>query len=254
MPAESRRSWNTVGTTGGNTAPTSTEAMRLPTQRAPFEPGPLGQGEPAPQWEAFAPRPPGGLARLFGGENRRRKAEQLAHQQYEQALATHQQGEQERMSELQRLEQQHERTEDQRLRHVAEHNRGIDQLERDFHGGAQEAVEKFLKQFLQSEELPNDVPDDVEVGYRPDAIQAKRYKKLVPAEASRALWGVMEDKKAGTGVLVATSYFGQTTHDFVASNERMRLIEGPELKHLLKEYLDLDVVLGAAPPPNRKDD
>jgi restriction system protein len=84
-------------------------------------------------------------------------------------------------------------------------------------------------------------------------IQAKRYKKVVPAEASRALWGVMDDKRAGTGVLVTTSYFGQTTHDFVARNERIRLIEGPELKHLLKEHLDLDVVLGATTPPNRKD-
>ncbi|MGW1677284.1 restriction endonuclease [Saccharopolyspora sp. NPDC002376] len=45
-------------------------------------------------------------------------------------------------------------------------------------------------------------------------IQAKRYTKLVPADAARALWGVMEDKKAGTGVLVTTSYLGKATHDF----------------------------------------
>lgn len=83
-------------------------------------------------------------------------------------------------------------------------------------------------------------------------IQAKRYKDVVPADACRALWGVMDDKKAGTGVLVTTSYFGKATHDFAARNERVRLIEGPELKHLLKEHLDLDIVIGAKEPPNRR--
>ncbi|MBK0869043.1 hypothetical protein INP57_19735 [Saccharopolyspora sp. HNM0986] len=50
---------------------------------------------------------------------------------------------------------------------------------------------------------------------------------------------------------VASAYFGKATHDFAARNERIRLIEGPELKHLLKEHLDLDVVIGAK-IPNRK--
>ena len=439
------------------------DRMRLSTQPAPFQPGPIGQPAPAPQWEAFAPRPPGAFARLFGGEGRHRKAEQLARQRYEQEVAAHQQREQQRVAEVQRLQQQHEHQEGERLRHAAEHNEGIAGLERDFRAGAQESVERCLELCLESEELPAGVPADVEVGYRPDArqvlvlrelpdtgiipaesafkyvksrdaiessarkpaeirnsyadliaqlalltlhdvfrvttdeqvtevtvncrlattdtatgqaihpclltvgakradfaelvldnldaqrclkrlnalmsphpydaeavkpifdpdldrfrtidahdaasaldsrvvlveqsptefehlvrqlfeamgmkswvtqasrddgvdavavnedpimgglavIQAKRYKNVVPADASRALWGVMEDKKAGTGVLVATSYFGKATHDFAARNERIRLIEGPELKHLLKEHLDLDVVIGAK-IPNRK--
>lgn len=82
-------------------------------------------------------------------------------------------------------------------------------------------------------------------------IQAKRYMNVVPAEAVRALWGVMEDKKAGTGVLVTTSYFGKATHDFAKRNPRVRLIEGPELKHLIKEYLGLDVIPGAKVPRRR---
>lgn len=59
----------------------------------------------------------------------------------------------------------------------------------------------------------------------------------------------MEDQKAGTGILVTTSYFGKSTHDFARRNERVRLIEGPELKHLLKEHLSLDVLTGASSPP-----
>ncbi|MDD7920145.1 restriction endonuclease [Actinomycetospora callitridis] len=80
-------------------------------------------------------------------------------------------------------------------------------------------------------------------------IQAKRYASVVGADAVRALWGVMEDKKAGTGILVSTSYFGKATHEFAQRNERVRLIEGPHLKQLLQEHLGLDVLTGAKPPP-----
>ncbi|WP_370934263.1 restriction endonuclease [Amycolatopsis sp. cg13] len=46
-------------------------------------------------------------------------------------------------------------------------------------------------------------PDPVMGGLA--VIQAKRYVKSVPVEAVRALWGTMEDKKAGTGIMVTTS-------------------------------------------------
>lgn len=93
-------------------------------------------------------------------------------------------------------------------------------------------------------------PDPVMGGL--SVIQAKRYVNVVPADAVRALWGVMEDKKAGTGVLVTTSYFGKASHDFANRNERVRLIEGPELKHLLQEHLGKEVILGAKQRPEKR--
>lgn len=75
-------------------------------------------------------------------------------------------------------------------------------------------------------------------------IQAKRYRKVVPVESVRALAGTMDDKRAGRGVLVTTSHFGKTSHDFAARHGRIQLIEGRHLKHLLKEHLDKDVVTG----------
>ncbi len=93
-------------------------------------------------------------------------------------------------------------------------------------------------------------PDPVMGGLA--VIQAKRYVNVIPAEAVRALWGTMEDKKAGTGILVTTSYFGKASHDFAHRNERIRLIEGPELKHLISEYLDKDVIPGAKEPPRNR--
>ena len=94
------------------------------------------------------------------------------------------------------------------------------------------------------------------IAYNPDpvlgglcVIQAKRYASVVGADAVRALWGVMEDMKAGTGILVTTSYFGKATHEFKTRNKRVRLIEGPHLKQQLQQYLYLDVLTGAKAPP-----
>lgn len=72
-------------------------------------------------------------------------------------------------------------------------------------------------------------------------IQAKRYKRIVPAESVRALAGVVEEKRATRGFLVTTSWFGAASRSFATTNNRLQLIDGPELKHLLAEHLNLDV-------------
>ncbi|MET9879748.1 restriction endonuclease [Actinacidiphila glaucinigra] len=75
-------------------------------------------------------------------------------------------------------------------------------------------------------------------------IQAKRYKNVVPAEAVRALAGVMHDKAAAKGILVTTSWFGTASKDFAQRTGRMELIDGRGLKALLKEHLDIDALIG----------
>ncbi|WP_406274857.1 restriction endonuclease [Actinacidiphila glaucinigra] len=75
-------------------------------------------------------------------------------------------------------------------------------------------------------------------------IQAKRYKNVVPAEAVRALAGVMHDKAAAKGILVTTSWFGAASKDFAQRTGRMELIDGRGLKALLKEHLGLDALIG----------
>ncbi|MEW2354894.1 restriction endonuclease [Spirillospora sp. NPDC029432] len=78
-------------------------------------------------------------------------------------------------------------------------------------------------------------------------IQAKRWSNVVGLEAVHALTGVMADHNATTGVLVTTSWFGRASEQFAQRN-RIKLINGAELKHLIKEHLDLDVVPGVTPP------
>ncbi|BCJ65731.1 restriction endonuclease [Polymorphospora rubra] len=74
-------------------------------------------------------------------------------------------------------------------------------------------------------------------------IQAKRYSKIVGLEAVHALAGVMDHKRAAKGVLVTTSWVGKASRDFATANGRIEIIEGRNLKHMLKEHLDLDVLI-----------
>jgi restriction system protein len=74
-------------------------------------------------------------------------------------------------------------------------------------------------------------------------VQAKRYAGVVSTESVRALGGVMEDKRAAKGVMVTTSWYGKESWEFAARNGRIELIDGPRLKHLLKERLGLDVLI-----------
>lgn len=58
---------------------------------------------------------------------------------------------------------------------------------------------------------------------------------------------VMADHNATTGVLVTTSWFGRASEEF-ASRNRITLVNGAELKHLVKEHLNIDVIPGTSPP------
>jgi restriction system protein len=78
-------------------------------------------------------------------------------------------------------------------------------------------------------------------------IQAKRWTGLVGLESVHALTGVMADHNATTGVLVTTSWFGRASEQFAQRN-RITLINGAELKQLVKENLHKDVIPGTNPP------
>jgi restriction system protein len=82
-------------------------------------------------------------------------------------------------------------------------------------------------------------------------IQAKRYSKCVPTNDVRALAGSVEEKRATSGVLVTTAWVSAETKAFAVRNNRLRIIEGGELKHLLAEYLDLDVRIDLGRPHRR---
>jgi restriction system protein len=69
----------------------------------------------------------------------------------------------------------------------------------------------------------------------------------VGLESVHALTGVMADHNAMRGVLVTTSWFGRASEQF-ANRNRIVLINGAELKQLIKDHLDMDVIPGTTPP------
>jgi restriction system protein len=72
-------------------------------------------------------------------------------------------------------------------------------------------------------------------------IQAKRYRHIVGLESIHALAGTMSDHAATKGFLVTTSWVGKKSREFAARHGRIEIIDGRELKHLLKEHLDKNV-------------
>jgi restriction system protein len=82
-------------------------------------------------------------------------------------------------------------------------------------------------------------------------IQAKRYSSIVGVEQLRALAGAIEDNRAVKGVLVTTSWVGKAGRDFVSRNGRIEIVEGTQLKAMLKEHLGLDVVINLSKPTAR---
>ncbi|MGH3977035.1 MAG: restriction endonuclease [Pseudonocardiaceae bacterium] len=95
--------------------------------------------------------------------------------------------------------------------------------------------------------------DKTDVVHRAEYIlQAKRYSKCVPTESVRALAGVVEEKRATAGILVTTSWVSPESKAFAARNNRLRIIEGGELKHLLAEHLDIDVHIELPKKPPKR--
>jgi len=78
-------------------------------------------------------------------------------------------------------------------------------------------------------------------------IQAKRWTGVVGLESVHALTGVMADHNATTGVLVTTSWFGRASEQF-ANRNRITLVNGAELKQLIRQHLNMDIIPGTSPP------
>ena len=80
-------------------------------------------------------------------------------------------------------------------------------------------------------------------------VQAKRYTNVIGVSHIRELVGAMDEKRAGRGILVTTSWFASGCKIKARENGRIQLIEGSELVHLVKEHLHKDVLV--APPAAR---
>lgn len=79
-------------------------------------------------------------------------------------------------------------------------------------------------------------------------VQAKRYRTAIGPNHIRELAGSIEEKKAGHGILVTTSWFTPRSREKARENGRIRLIDGQNLVAIIKEHLGKDVLISVTPP------
>ena len=80
-------------------------------------------------------------------------------------------------------------------------------------------------------------------------VQAKKYTGVLGVSHVRELVGAMDEKRAGRGILVTTSWFASGCWTKASQNGRVELIDGPRLRYLVQEHLHKDVLV--APPTGR---
>jgi restriction system protein len=134
----------------------------------PFDGGGLEHSTPQPDWEQFAPPPPSGLARLFGGSGRYERQEATARAAYEEARTQHAAYEADRRRRLAARRGEYDRQAAVAAEAVAAHNAEVDQFERDFRSGEPEAVAQFCTLALDASVYPEGFAHRTRVLYRPE--------------------------------------------------------------------------------------
>jgi restriction system protein len=80
-------------------------------------------------------------------------------------------------------------------------------------------------------------------------VQAKKYNGVIGVSHIRDLVGAMDEKRAGRGILLTTSWFASGCWTKAHENGRVELIDGPRLRYLVKEHLHKDVLSGTTSSP-----
>jgi len=132
-----------------------------------FDAGGLERSAPQPQWEQFAPTPPSGLGKLFGGSGRHERQEGIAREAYNEARAQHAASEADRLRRLAERRGEYERQAAAAAEAAAARSVEVDQFERDFHAGEPEAVAQFCTLALDSSVYPEGFAHRTRVLYRP---------------------------------------------------------------------------------------
>ena len=145
-----------------------------------FDAGQLGEPVPPPIWEQFAPAPPSGLGKVFGGGSRFERQAEIARAAYAQAVEQHAAAEADRRRQLAEQRAAYDAAAAAFAADVAEHNAGIDQFQRDCRAGDPEAVAEFCTLVLDSSVYPEGFPHQTRAVYRPDPREAVIEWELPP--------------------------------------------------------------------------
>ncbi|MFC5744581.1 restriction endonuclease [Actinomadura rugatobispora] len=144
-------------------------AFKKAVEPPPFDPQGLDVPVDEPAWADVAPRPPGAVVgRLFGGNARYEREVAAAREEHERRRAQYTEAEERRRRRLAELRAEHARRVERAADETRRQNAEVDEFERAFRAGEQEAVAQYFTLVLDSAEYPDGFPHRFRVVYRPE--------------------------------------------------------------------------------------
>jgi restriction system protein len=145
--------------------------LRKAVRHPAFDPGSHGQSIPPPLWEQFAPAPPTGLGKLFGGKVKYEQAVAAARHQFAAAQGHHQAAERARHGALSHAQARYTEECVAREDEVAAANAGIDAFAAAFAAGDPNAIVEYFDLVLGNSVYPGDFPQHYRLACVPESKQ-----------------------------------------------------------------------------------
>lgn len=145
--------------------------LRRTVEHPPFDPGALGSPLPPPDWRQFAPPPPNGLSKLFGGQAKYQQQLAAAQQAFGQAQAQHAAAEAERQRRLAAAHQRYQQECSKIKAEVNAHNAEVDRFAAAVAAADPTAVIEYFGMVLGNSVYPDDFPQHYRLAYVPESRQ-----------------------------------------------------------------------------------
>ena len=144
---------------------------RQPTT-VPFDPGPVGTPEKAPERSVYEPTPLSAMQKLVPGAKARYAAQVAqAHQRYEDDMQAYAGREAERQAQLATLRQEYDQVIAGIQERTAAQHAEIDELKRAYAAGEPHAVVMYCSLVLESSVYPDNFPQKAKIAYVPESKQ-----------------------------------------------------------------------------------
>ncbi len=148
--------------------PLSFDRLMAVPRTPEFDPGPLAPALPAPDWNEFAPAPPGGLGRLLSVTGRPVRQMTEARARFEAAQAEHLEQTAERRRALAAAKARYDRKVTEERAKAVARNAYVTSRQSAFGAGDAEAVQWFVDCVLRASKYPDGFAREYQVAYRPE--------------------------------------------------------------------------------------
>jgi restriction system protein len=151
------------------TTPISFASLKKNQPEPILDLGSYAQPIPPPSWEQFAPRAPGAVGRMFGGQARHEQATALARRDFEAAIEQHAAAERQRQTVVSDTRRRHVEAVAQHRRDQSRQHAEIDAYEDRVRAGDRQAVSDYFQRVVTRIADPAYLPATRRVGYVPES-------------------------------------------------------------------------------------